>query len=156
MQKVTIFLFICFISSFSSCKKTESAVTPSLADGFVGAYTGAFGERTASQFLDQHKLTIKIVKVTDNKVNISYTDDVLYGGKTVNDVYQFELVEVAVVNATELKINENIFIYEDNFKKDKVINMVGKATKNGNSLNLIFENGYFSNNSKQPLYLIKN
>ena len=67
----------------------------------------------------------------------------------MHNIYNFELVQVTALSITELKINENINIYEDNNKKDVVINMIGKGIKNGNSISIIFDNTYLSNSSKQ-------
>ena len=74
----------------------------------------------------------------------------------MHNIYNFELVQVTALSITELKINENINIYEDNNKKDVVINMIGKGIKNGNSISIIFDNTYLSNSSKQALYFTKN
>ena len=158
MKKITLIFFITLCLFLNSCIKSIPVVTPSvpLSDSFVGTYSCSFNEKTTSQYLDQHKLTIKIIKLSSDKLNISYKDDVLYGGKTVHNIYNFELVQVMALSTTELKINENINIYEDNNKKDVVINMIGKGIKNGNSISIIFENAYLSNSSKQALYFTKN
>ena len=74
MKKITIIFFITSCLFLNACIKPNPIVTPSVAlsDSFVGTYSCSFNEKTTSQYLDQHKLTIKIIKLSSDKLNISY------------------------------------------------------------------------------------